>query len=197
MRRVAVLPHGSDPTISAQVAETRNVSFHRFNAPVLAARAKDMTLDSQPNSPSITDGSYASHEAVLQLFTDITDRFATATSHMDEGMTPKQWELISAVESTGEVATLTHLGAILGCSRQNVKKLALAIEKRELVSLISGHNNAIHIEITEYGKGVLERIRQRRKAILAELFEPVSNEEFATLRRTLDVLNRNVEERPS
>ena len=45
------------------------------------------------------------------------------------GLTLRQFMLLSIARQSPEPLTLTELGALLGCSRQNVKKLALALER--------------------------------------------------------------------
>lgn len=150
-----------------------------------------MTQDSQTLSASATYGDYASHEAILARIADIAHRFTAAAVDAiggKERISPKQWELFSAVEDTGEAATLTYLGKLLGCSRQNVKKLALALEKQGLIALVSGHNNAIHIEITAHGYEVSARMKSRREALLSDMFEQVSAEDFRALCRALDAM---------
>lgn len=45
----------------------------------------------------------------------------------------KQFMLLSIVRQSGEPLTFTQLGNILGCSRQNIKKLAEILEKKGFV----------------------------------------------------------------
>ena len=48
----------------------------------------------------------------------------------------------------------------MGCSRQNVKKLALALEKKGFVHLQSSNNNSVLVELTEEVQRYAEEIEQ-------------------------------------
>ena len=47
----------------------------------------------------------------------------------------KQFMLLSVARQAGEPMTFTQLGALLGCSRQNIKKLAEALVKKGFVTI--------------------------------------------------------------
>ena len=60
----------------------------------------------------------------------------------------------------------------MGCSRQNIKKLALALEKKGFVRLLFGANNSVCIELTDkinaYAKEMGERHLQALKLLVAD-----------------------------
>lgn len=47
----------------------------------------------------------------------------------------KQFMLLSIVRQSKEQLTFTQLGELLGCSRQNIKKLAAVLEKKDFISI--------------------------------------------------------------
>ena len=47
----------------------------------------------------------------------------------------KQFMLLSIVRQSNEQMTLTQLGEILGCSRQNIKKLAEVLKKKGFIHI--------------------------------------------------------------
>lgn len=47
----------------------------------------------------------------------------------------KQFMLLTMIRQSREPLTFTQLGRLLGCSRQNIKKLAYALEKKGFVSI--------------------------------------------------------------
>ena len=69
----------------------------------------------------------------------------------------------------------------MGCSRQNVKKLTLALEKKGFVRLLPGGNNSILIELTEKAKYYDKEIGERRAKALSLLFADFSEEEIKQL----------------
>ena len=67
------------------------------------------------------------------------------------GLTLRQFMLLSIARQSPEPLTLTELGALLGCSRQNVKKLALALERGGFARLCRPESDgrALTLEPTE------------------------------------------------
>ena len=54
----------------------------------------------------------------------------------------KQFMLLSIVRQLPEQLTFTQLGDILGCSRQNIKKLADALEKKGFITIQQSSSDA-------------------------------------------------------
>ena len=52
------------------------------------------------------------------------NRLQTACEKIQTGLTMKQWLLLAMLECCDEPKTLSNVGRLMGCSRQNVKKLA-------------------------------------------------------------------------
>ena len=69
----------------------------------------------------------------------------------------------------------------MGCSRQNVKKLALALEKKGFVHLQLSSNNSVLVELTEDVQRYAEEIGERKMKALSLLFSDFSEEEIGQL----------------
>ena len=69
----------------------------------------------------------------------------------------------------------------MGCSRQNVKKLALALEKKGFVRLQLSNNNSVLVELTEEVQRYTEEIGERQMKALSLLFSDFSEEEIEQL----------------
>ena len=69
----------------------------------------------------------------------------------------------------------------MGCSRQNVKKLALALEKKGFVHLQLSSNNSVLVELTEDVQRYAEEIGERQMKALSLLFSDFSEEEIGQL----------------
>ncbi|MCU6761754.1 transcriptional repressor MprA [uncultured Roseburia sp.] len=54
----------------------------------------------------------------------------------------KQFMLLTMIKQSQEQLTFTQLGKLLGCSRQNVKKLAFTLEKKGFVFITKSENDA-------------------------------------------------------
>lgn len=111
----------------------------------------------------------------------IQNRMQTAGEKIQTQISMKQWLLLAMAESCPEPRTLTNLGNIMGCSRQNVKKLALALEKQGYVRLLLGSNNSVLIELTEKVNDYAKEMAERHNRILQLLFADFSEEEIEQL----------------
>ena len=69
-------------------------------------------------------------QAIFSSIFIMQNRMQTAGEKIQTQISMKQWLLLAMAGSCPEPRTLTNLGTLMGCSRQNVKKLALALEKR-------------------------------------------------------------------
>lgn len=105
----------------------------------------------------------------------------TAGEKLQTEISMKQWLLLAMTECCPEPRTLTNVGNLMGCSRQNVKKLALALEKKGFVRLLSSSNNSVLIELTEEVKRYAEEIGERHMRALSLLFSDFSEEEIEQL----------------
>ncbi len=132
-------------------------------------------------------------QAVFSSIFILQNRMQTAGEKIQTEISMKQWLLIVMTANCPEPRTLTNVGKLMGCSRQNVKKLAAALEKKGFVRLVSGGNNSVNIELTDrvfyYVNGMEERYAQTLKL----LFEDFSEEETETLFKLYGKLYTGIE----
>lgn len=130
----------------------------------------------------------------------LQNRLQTAFDKGDKQITLKQFMLLILLKQAGKpedmsradkaLITLTRLGELLGCSRQNVKKLASSLEQKGFVAIRQSpeDSRALWIEPTprlwEYFGGVAEH----HAKILNLLFQDYSEEEIEALFRLLTKL---------
>ncbi len=120
-------------------------------------------------------------QAIFSSIFVLQNRMQTAGEKLQTEISMKQWLLLAMTECCPEPRTLTNIGNLMGCSRQNVKKLALALEKKGFVRLLSSSNNSILIELTEEVKRYAEEIGERHMRALSLLFADFSEEEIEQL----------------
>lgn len=82
-----------------------------------------------------SDGRENQQKAIFSTLFIAGNRLQTLFDQHIPEVSLKQFMLLSLVRQAREPMTLTQLGRLLGCSRQNVKKLALALEKKGFVTL--------------------------------------------------------------
>lgn len=120
-------------------------------------------------------------QAIFSSLFILQNRMQTAGEKLQTKITMKQWLLLAMIEICPEPRTLTNVGHGMGCSRQNVKKLALALEKKGFVRLLSSSHNSVRIELTEKVQRYAEEIGERRKKALSLLFADFSEKEIEQL----------------
>ncbi len=93
----------------------------------------------------------------------------------------KQWLLLAMVEACPEPKTLTRVATLMGCSRQNVKKLALALEAKGFVKLEQGSRHSLQVVLTDKAAAYNEQISPRHAQALRLIFADFSSEEVDQL----------------
>ena len=115
-------------------------------------------------------------------------------SHIPE-VSLKQFMLLSIVRQSKDELTLTQLGGLLGCSRQNVKKLADALMKKGFIVMQKSGQDARAIcicptkKVGEYFENVFLPYQEELKY----LFEVYTDEEIEALFTLLMKLYKGIE----
>ncbi len=120
-------------------------------------------------------------QAIFSSIFVFQNRMQTAGEKLQTQISMKQWLLLAMVDCCPEPRTLTNVGNLMGCSRQNIKKLALALEKKGFVRLLLGGNNSVCIELTDKVKQYAEEMGKRHLQSLKLLFEDFSENEIEQL----------------
>ena len=107
----------------------------------------------------------------------------------------KQFMLLSIVRQSEELLTLTQCGNLLGCSRQNIKKLADALMKKGFITIRqSPHDTrAMCICPTEKVNAFYENDFSKYQEELKYLFEVYTDKEVETLFLLLSRLYAGIE----
>lgn len=107
----------------------------------------------------------------------------------------KQFMLLSVVRQSKEPMTLTQLGSLLGCSRQNIKKLAGALEKKGFITLAQSPLDARAMRVcpTEKAENYFRDDFAEYQKELPLLFEVYTAEEVETLFALLSRLYQGIE----
>ncbi|MGN0027939.1 MAG: MarR family winged helix-turn-helix transcriptional regulator [Clostridium sp.] len=113
-------------------------------------------------------------------------------------ITTKQWFLLLSIILSGvRNPTLTEVSKIIGYSRQNVKKLALHLEKACLIELHKDEkdNRALRITLTKRCFEYLESRKEKEERFIGKLFEGITDEEINVMCSTMEKLKNNLFER--
>ncbi len=122
-------------------------------------------------------------QAIFSSIFVLQNRMQTAGEKLQTQISMKQWLLLVMTACCPEPRTLTNVGNFIGCSRQNIKKLALALEKKGFVRLLSGGNNSVCIELTDKVDQYAEEMGERHLQSLKLLFSDFNEVEIEQLFR--------------
>ncbi|MEE0435167.1 MAG: MarR family transcriptional regulator [Peptococcaceae bacterium] len=120
-------------------------------------------------------------QAIFTSLFVLQNRMQTAGDKLQTEISMKQWLLLAMVECCPPPRTLTRIGMLMGCSRQNVKKLAQALERKGFVRLESSTNNAVEVVFTEPARRYTAESEARHAQALALLFADFSEDDITML----------------
>ena len=123
----------------------------------------------------------AQMQAVFTSLFVLQNRMQTAGDKLQRKISMKQWLLLAMVEACPEPKTLTRVATLMGCSRQNVKKLALALEAKGFVKLEQGSGHSLQVVLTDKAAAYNELISPRHAQALRLIFADFSSEEVDQL----------------
>lgn len=141
-------------------------------------------------------------------FTNIlvcSNMMQTMFSKTQDGITSKQWLLLTiASHAEDEPYTLSEIGTIMGCSRQNVKQIANVLNKNGYLNFtkIDGDKNAMRILPTKKWFDYCKQNEEVTSNILEEIFKDFSNDElksyfesFLKVISNIEKINKELKER--
>lgn len=134
-------------------------------------------------------------KAIFSSLFIATNKLQTLFDNHIPQISLKQFMLLSIVRQSGEPLTFTQLGNILGCSRQNIKKLAEILEKKGFVAIRQSPNDtrAMCISPTEKVNDYFANDFLKYQDELQYLFEVYSDKEIETLFILLSKLYEGIE----
>lgn len=126
----------------------------------------------------------------------IQNRLQTACDKLDEEITMKQWLLLAMAGTVESPMSLTDLGRLMGCSRQNVKKIAASLEQKNFLRLErrDGDSRAVCVVLEEKVKEYTERVGLMQQRVLELLFHEFTDEETCALYQGIMKLQENISE---
>jgi len=112
-------------------------------------------------------------------------------------LTTKQWLLTIVVENSFEYdPSIKEVAKAMGSSHQNVKQVALKLEKKGFLSLENDKNDArvIRIKLTNQMAAFAEESQLKAENFTGKLFKSILKDEMATTRLLLEKMLFNLDE---
>ena len=133
-------------------------------------------------------------DLVLEVFR-LNGRLLAAGDDLSKpvGLTSARWQVMGAIEEQGRSAA--QVGRKMGLTRQNVQRLADALEREGMVFYAPNpdHQRAKLICLTERGKKALEKVERHQVAWANRMASNVSHPEMKTALEVLKKLRSAVE----
>lgn len=107
----------------------------------------------------------------------------------------KQFMLLAIIRQSPAPLTFTQLGSLLGCSRQNIKKLADVLMKKDFVSIQQSPQDAraMCVYLTKKGNDYFNSDFLEYQQELSYLFEVYTDKELETLFALLSKLYAGID----
>lgn len=131
--------------------------------------------------------------AIFSSIFIMQNRMQTACEKIQTQISMKQWLLLVMASICPEPRTLTAVGNLMGCSRQNVKKLALVLESKGFIRLEQGFNNSLTIELSEQADSYFTQMQERYAKTMQLMFADLSEEEIQQLYKLYGKLYAGIE----
>ena len=109
------------------------------------------------------------------------NRLQTSFDKIDPLVSMKQFMvLIMLRQVPKDGLDLTSCGELLGCSRQNIKKLAAALEKKQLITIRRNSEDKRRqvLSLSDQGEEYFQAVAKLHKDALATIFKDYSDEEL-------------------
>ncbi|WMJ88742.1 MarR family winged helix-turn-helix transcriptional regulator [Anaerocolumna sp. MB42-C2] len=107
------------------------------------------------------------------IFT-LANRLQILGDKFDPNLTIKQWLLLAGIaESIKSTPSLSEVAELIGNSRQNVKKMALILEREGFIQLKKDSEDAriLHLELTEKCKEYFINREKRETEFLEQVYQ--------------------------
>ena len=125
----------------------------------------------------------------------LANRLQMAGDQFDPQVTMKQWFLVAMASQFREPPTLSALAELMGCTRQNVKKLAVLLEKKGFLELRRDGRDAraLRVVMTPHCYTYFKGREAAEDELLETLYAGMSQEEIAALHQGMKRLTENLE----
>lgn len=142
-----------------------------------------------------SDTTEKQQRAIFSALFIATNKIQTLFDKNIPQLSLKQFMLLAIVRQSKEQLTFTQLGNILGCSRQNIKKLAEILEKKGFITIQQSPQDprAMSIFPTAKVEQYFEHDFSQYQEELKYLFEVYTEDEVATLFVLLSKLYAGIE----
>lgn len=113
----------------------------------------------------------------------IANKLQKLGDRLDPEITVKQWLFIAAVDQFEQAPTITELAGFIGYSRQNAKRIALALAQLSMVDLVidTQDKRAQRVSITDACREHFAQRTRQESDFVESLFDGMDDSEVSAL----------------
>ena len=130
---------------------------------------------------SYNDDRLTREQALFTSVFIVQNRLQNSCEKIQNELSMKQWLLLTMISVCPEPHTLSNIGRIMGCSRQNIKKLITILEQKDYVMIQEGSNNSLCVKLTDKVENYSKEIGKEQVKLLNLLFKEFNDEELKQL----------------
>lgn len=132
--------------------------------------------------------------AIYGLLFSLSNRIQTIGDKEFTDITMKQYFLMVALELFENPPTLKEMAELIGCSYQNVKRMAGHLQSEEYVNIIKDCNDKRKLLLVSTGK--LEKMadsnREKTVVFMSQLYKSIPREDLVITLQTLMKMDQNI-----
>lgn len=139
---------------------------------------------------------YSPDYLMLRILVGFGNKLGTIDRMTFRELTGRQCTLIASIGTFEEPPTLGQLAECEGSSHQNIKQMALKLQEKGYVKLLSDSSDARKIRVTSTKKGFdfCKKHREAEQKFLELLFEGVDEQEIKEVSKVMSKLNENLDD---
>ena len=112
------------------------------------------------------------------------------------GVTAKQWFLSVVLDHMFDAPpTIKDTARAMGSSHQNVKQLAVMLQKKGLLNIVRDplDNRAMRLALTQESRALWEKVRAKGSVFQSDLFQGIDEKELMSARNVLEKMLDNLD----
>lgn len=131
---------------------------------------------------------------IYGMLFSLSNRIQTIGDKELEDITIKQQFLMIALELFDEPPTLKEMGDLIGCSYQNVKRMATQLAHSGYLILQNDKKDKRKIRLVSSGKmeKMADKNRERTMAFMSMLYQNISKKDLKVTLKTLKKMDQNI-----
>lgn len=132
---------------------------------------------------------------IFSNFFVLQNKMQTLFDNHWKELTSKQWLILIIASVFPEPPSLTEVAAHAGCSRQNIKKIAVILEKKGFINLMTEkETRAVRLVLTQKFYDFYHPFLEETNISINYLFEGMTDDEIVTFFNLLHRFGNNIDQ---